>query len=113
MNLYRSKADIESVPGTPILSLKNIKITFGDLTAVNDVSFDIHEREVVGLIVENGAGKSTLLKILAGVYKPNSGTIELAGKSVKFRNPLDSLEAGIGIVHQEQSLFTNLSIART
>ena len=111
MNLYRSKTDIESIPGTPILSLKNIKITFGDLTAVNDVSFDIHEREVVGLIGENGAGKSTLLKILAGVYKPNSGTIELAGKSVKFRNPLDSLEAGIGIVHQEQSLFTNLSIA--
>lgn len=111
MSTFNTASKVSSSFGVPTLSLKNIKITFGDLVAVNNVSFDINENEVVGLIGENGAGKSTLLKILAGVYKADSGSIELAGKNVKFRSPKDSLEAGIGIVHQEQSLFTNLSIA--
>jgi ribose transport system ATP-binding protein len=93
------------------LSLRDIKITFGDVVAVNGVSFDLYEGEVIGLIGENGAGKSTLLKILSGIYKADEGSIELGGKEVKFRNPEDSLAAGIGVVHQEQSLFTNLSVA--
>jgi ribose transport system ATP-binding protein len=93
------------------LSLRDVTISFGDLVAVNRVSFDLFDGEVVGLIGENGAGKSTLLKILAGIYKPHSGSIELMGKSVKFRNPQDALNAGIGVVHQEQSLFTNLTVA--
>jgi len=93
------------------LSLRDIKITFGDVVAVNGVSLDLYEGEVIGLIGENGAGKSTLLKILSGIYRPDEGSIELAGKEVKFRNPEDSLAAGIGVVHQEQSLFTNLSVA--
>lgn len=93
------------------LSLKNIKISFGDLVAVNGVSLDLYDGEVVGLIGENGAGKSTLLKILSGIYKADEGSIELAGKSVKFKSPQDALNAGIGVVHQEQSLFTNLSVA--
>lgn len=111
MSLFKATGKNDITSGAPALSLKNIKISFGDLVAVDNVSFDIQEREVVGLIGENGAGKSTLLKILAGVYKPDSGTIELSGKAKKFKGPQDSLEAGIGIVHQEQSLFTNLSIA--
>lgn len=93
------------------LSLRDIKITFGDVVAVNGVSLDLYEGEVIGLIGENGAGKSTLLKILSGIYKADEGSIELGGKEVKFRNPEDSLAAGIGVVHQEQSLFTNLSVA--
>lgn len=93
------------------LSLRDVTISFGDLVAVKRVSFDLFDGEVVGLIGENGAGKSTLLKILAGIYKPDSGSIELVGKPVKFRNPQDALNAGIGVVHQEQSLFTNLTVA--
>ncbi len=93
------------------LSVKDIQISFGDLMAVKGVSFDLYENEVIGLIGENGAGKSTMLKILSGIYKPDKGVIEHGGKALKLKSPEDAIAAGIGVVHQEQSLFTNLSVA--
>lgn len=95
----------------PVISLSNIEKSFGSNKAVKGISFSINPGEVVGLIGENGAGKSTLLKILTGMYQPDSGSIEVNGKAVKFKNPRDSVAAGIGVVHQEQSLFTNLTVA--
>jgi len=96
---------------TPVLRLTGISKAFGKVAAVKDVSLEIRRNEVVGLIGENGAGKSTLLKILTGIYQPDQGTIEANGTAVKFRRPQDSVAAGIGVVHQEQSLLTNLSVA--
>jgi len=98
-------------PDTPVLQLDGISKSFGRLSAVKDVSLQIRRNEVVGLIGENGAGKSTLLKILTGLYQPDAGTIQANGQVVKFRKPQDSVAAGIGVVHQEQSLLTNLSVA--
>ena len=57
------------------------------------------------------AGKSTLLKILSGVEQPDAGTMEINGKRESFRSPTDAVRAGVGVVHQEQSLFTNLTVA--
>jgi ribose transport system ATP-binding protein len=99
------------VPDAPALKLTGITKSFGKVAAVKDISLEIGRNEVVGLIGENGAGKSTLLKILTGIYQPDAGTIEAHGHVVKFRRPQDSVAAGIGVVHQEQSLLTNLSVA--
>lgn len=96
---------------TPALKLTNISKSFGSTHAVKNVSLEIPRHEVVGLIGENGAGKSTLLKILTGLYQPDSGVIETDGRPVKFRRPQDAVAAGIGVVHQEQSLLSNLSVA--
>ncbi len=95
----------------PALRLTGVSKRFARVTAVQDINLEIRRNEVVGLIGENGAGKSSLLKILTGIYQPDSGTIEVNGEAVKFRRPQDSVVAGIGVVHQEQSLLTNLSVA--
>ena len=109
-----TKAITEKNPapaGTPALKLTDITKSFGPVNAVNNVSLEIPRNQVVGLIGENGAGKSTLLKILSGLHEPDSGVIEVDGKPVKFRRPQDAVAAGFGVVHQEQSLLTNLSVA--
>ena len=95
----------------PVLKLTNISRTFGKTKAVSNVSLTIQRGEVIGLTGENGAGKSTLLKILAGIERPDEGQMEINGKLANFRSPNDAFRAGVGVVHQEQSLFTNLSIA--
>ncbi len=94
----------------PVLRLTDVVCTFGAVSAVKGVSLEIQRGEVVGLVGENGAGKSTLLKILSGILKPSSGRIEINGAVCNFRGPKDAFKAGVGVVHQEQSLFTNLTV---
>ena len=95
----------------PVLKLTNISRTFGKTKALSNVSLTIQKGEVIGLTGENGAGKSTLIKILAGIERPDEGQMEINGKVVNFRNPNDAFRAGVGVVHQEQALFTNLTVA--
>jgi ribose transport system ATP-binding protein len=104
-----STATTDSAP--PSLKLTGIGKEFGRVQAVKNISLTIQRNEVLGLIGENGAGKSSLLKILTGIHQPDRGTIEVNGKEVSIRRPQDAAAAGIGVVHQEQSLFTNLSVA--
>ena len=89
--------------GKPIRGT-NVKI-------LNDVHFDVREKEVHILIGENGAGKSTLMKIIGGIIPHDEGTVELFGKEVHFTNPRQSQEMGIGFIHQELDLCTNLDVA--
>ena len=83
---------------------------FPGVHALKEVSIEIRPGEVVGLIGENGAGKSTLMKILSGVYQPDSGQILIAGKPTRLENAADANRKGIGMVFQEQSLLTNLTV---
>ncbi len=94
-----------------MLSVKNVSKTFGVVQALDDVSLEIGQNEVVGLVGENGAGKSTLMRVLAGVYAPDRGSLQLDGRSIVFGSPTGANLNGIGIVFQEQSLLPNLSIA--
>ena len=78
---------------------------------LNDVHFDVRAREVHILIGENGAGKSTLMKIIGGIIPHDEGTVELYGQEVHFTNPRQSQQMGIGFIHQELDLCTNLDVA--
>ncbi|MEV4734719.1 sugar ABC transporter ATP-binding protein [Saccharopolyspora sp. NPDC049426] len=94
-----------------VLQLRGVTKRFGSFTALDGVCMDIDRGEVIGLIGENGAGKSTLLKVLAGVHSPDGGEMRLNGIVRRPTNPRQAAEFGVGVVHQEQSLVPNLSVA--
>jgi ribose transport system ATP-binding protein len=94
----------------PALALRHVEKRFPGVHALKDVSIEIRPHEVVGLIGENGAGKSTLMRILAGVYQPDEGEILLGGQKVVLRSATDAMGHGIGMVFQEQSLLTNMTV---
>ena len=94
-----------------ILKIRNITKVFPGVKALDDVSLDISEGEVLSLLGENGAGKSTLIKVLSGLYIPEEGTIEYYDKQVHFRTPAEAKAAGISVVHQELAYLPLLSIA--
>ena len=94
----------------PILQLENITKYFPGIKALDQVHLNIYPGEVHALIGENGAGKSTLVKILTGVYQPTSGRILHKGKHVVFPNALDAQKAGIAAIHQEASMFPELTV---
>lgn len=96
---------------TPLLELDGITKRYGPNVVLDDVSLTVHKHEVIGLIGENGAGKSTLLKILAGVHRPDGGVMRIDGTELTFADPADAARHGVGVVHQEQSLLPNLTVA--
>ena len=92
------------------LSMEKIYKAFGSNRVLHGVDFTLGSGEICALLGENGAGKSTLMNILGGVLPADEGTIRLDGKAVQFRNPVDSLDAGIGFIHQELNLINDLTI---
>jgi rhamnose transport system ATP-binding protein len=92
-----------------MISARNLTMRFGAVTALDDVSIEIRPATIHALAGENGSGKSTLLKTLGGAERPSAGSILLDGKPVRFANPLEAAQAGIGLIFQELSLFPHLS----
>ena len=90
--------------------MTHINKSFGANRVLRDVDFSLETGEICALLGENGAGKSTLMNILGGVLPADSGSISLDGKTVSFATPVDSLDAGIGFIHQELNLINDLTI---
>ena len=95
----------------PAVRLTHIVKRFPGVVALDDVSVEIAAGSCHALCGENGAGKSTLGKIVAGVYAPDAGQLEIEGRAVRFGSPAEALAAGIGMVHQELAFCENLSVA--
>lgn len=94
-----------------ILELQHISKHFGAIEAVKDVSFSLNAGEVIGLMGDNGAGKSTLVKMIAGNFRPSSGSILMDGKDIVMHKPVEARQHGIEIVHQDLALCDNLTAA--
>ena len=101
---------MSTAPTTPALAVSRVEKRFPGVHALKDVSLEIRPHEVVGLVGENGAGKSTLMRILAGVYQPDAGEIRLGGRAVRLASAAHAMSLGIGMVFQEQSLLTSLTV---
>ncbi|MDR3210772.1 MAG: sugar ABC transporter ATP-binding protein [Planctomycetota bacterium] len=96
----------------PILEIKHVSKSFAGNAVLRDISLPINKGEVHALVGENGAGKSTLMKIIGGILPADGGEIFFNGQAVRFENPMQALDAGISIVHQELSLAQNLTVAQ-
>jgi inositol transport system ATP-binding protein len=95
----------------PLLRMQHITKRFPGVLALDDVSIEVLPGEAHGLLGENGAGKSSLLKILSGAYRPDAGSIELAGESITLQTPLDAQNLGIVTIYQEFNLIPTMTIA--
>ena len=98
--------------GRPVrLSLRGIRKAFSGNPVLHGVDLDVREGEVVALLGENGAGKSTLSSIIAGLMRPDEGTLHWEGQPYAPTRPGDAIAAGVGLIHQEMRLLPDLTIA--
>ncbi len=99
------------LPRIESLEMRNITKRFPGVLANDQVDFDVKAGEIHALLGENGAGKSTLMKILYGLYQPEEGEILLNGQQIRIHSPSDSIERGIGMIHQHFMLVNSLTVA--
>jgi ABC-type multidrug transport system fused ATPase/permease subunit len=97
---------------TPVVALRDVTMSFQSVTALRDISIEAHIGKVLALLGDNGAGKSTLIKVLSGVYRPTSGSVEVDGRPVTLRSAHDARAAGISTVFQDLAVCDLMSIAR-
>lgn len=93
-----------------VVEMRHIEKRFPGVLANDDVNFRLTQGEIHALLGENGAGKSTLMNILAGLYKPDKGSITVHNQRVSFNSPKDAIEAGIGMVHQHFMLVPSQTV---
>jgi ABC-type branched-subunit amino acid transport system ATPase component len=93
-----------------ILELQGVSMSFGGLKAVDSLSFDVRENEIVSIIGPNGSGKTTTFNVISGLYEPDSGDILLKGESVAGLRPDQVHDKGISRTFQSLRLFSNMSV---
>lgn len=97
--------------GAPLVELRDIRVSFGGLHAVDGVTIDLQPGEVVALVGGNGAGKSTLMHTLSGAHAADSGVILINGAPVTIRNPRDARTHGVEVIYQKLALADNIDSA--
>ena len=95
----------------PLVELRDIRVSFGGVHAVDGVTVSVDRGEVLGLVGGNGAGKSTLIRVLSGAHQADSGTIHIDGDPVAIHNPRDAKSYGIETIYQTLALAENIDAA--
>jgi D-xylose transport system ATP-binding protein len=104
-------SSITDARGVPLCELRDIKVAFGGLHAVDGVTIDLYAGEVIGLVGGNGAGKSTLIHTLSGAHPADSGEILINGQPVVIHNPRDARNFGVEVIYQKLALADNIDAA--
>ena len=95
---------------TALLSVDNLQKHFGGIVAVDGVSFEVHEGEILGIIGPNGSGKSTLFNCILGQLQPSGGEVRLDGKTITGLRPSDLNRLGVSRTFQLLQIFPQLSV---
>src|SRR5262245_13955212 len=95
---------------TPLLAVRDITMRFGGIVALDAVSFEMADGQIVGLIGPNGAGKTTLFNCVSRLYTPNDGDIRFRGRSIVRDTPHHVAALGIGRTFQNLALFPTMSV---
>ena len=95
----------------PQIEIENVQKRFGTVEALSEVTLDLGENEILGLVGDNGAGKSTLVKTLVGIHQPDDGEIRFDGEPVTIDGPKHARKLGIGTVYQDLALVDELTVA--
>lgn len=95
---------------TPLLEVRNLKLSYGGITAVKGIDFYINSGELVTLIGANGAGKTTTLKVIAGLLKPSSGSIHFLGSAIGGQPAYELAALGVGLVPEGRGVFARMTI---
>ena len=99
-----------AITGETLISVRDLAKRYGGVVALDGMNLDVRRGTIHAVVGENGAGKSTLMKVLAGIVRPDGGSITLDGEDVAIESPGAARRRGIGIVHQELSLFPQRSV---
>ena len=102
---------VTNPPTEPLVEMRNIRVSFGGVHAVDNVSVDLRAGEVVGLVGGNGAGKSTLIRALSGAHPADGGEIYVSGEKASISNPRDARTYGIETIYQTLALADNVDAA--
>ncbi|VXC30806.1 fused methyl-galactoside transporter subunits of ABC superfamily: ATP-binding components [Pseudomonas sp. 8Z] len=113
LNAATSQSSAQPLPTQSEYLLEIVDVTkeFPGVKALSEVQLRVRPGTVLALMGENGAGKSTLMKIIAGIYQPDAGELRLRGEPVHFETPLQALQSGIAMIHQELNLMPFMTIA--
>src|SRR6187200_607202 len=104
--------DAPSGGKVPLVELKNVGKSYGNITALKDICLRVNAGEVTGVLGDNGAGKSTLIKIIAGLHPHNEGTLLVDGTEQSFSSPRESLAHGIATVYQDLAVVSLMEVWR-
>jgi D-xylose transport system ATP-binding protein len=106
-----SASAVTNAPRETLVEMRNMRVSFGGVHAVDNVSVDLRAGEVVGLVGGNGAGKSTLIRALSGAHPAEEGEIYVGGQKVSITNPRDARNYGIETIYQTLALADNVDAA--
>ena len=101
-------ANMTTTERGPLVEMRDIRVSFGGVHAVDGVTVDLYRGEVVGLVGGNGAGKSTLMRALSGAHPPDSGEIRIDGQLASIANPRDAKTYAIETIYQTLALADNV-----
>ncbi|UXA16454.1 ATP-binding cassette domain-containing protein [Mycobacterium sp. SMC-4] len=112
ISVEKPSNDAQSGGKVPLVELKNVGKSYGNITALKGICLRVHAGEVTGILGDNGAGKSTLIKIIAGLHQQTEGELLVDGEPTKFGSPADALGKGIATVYQNLAVVPLMPVWR-